>query len=538
MLNQAVAERSSNTQILPPAKSRFELLAPYLLALFFGLWALRGIGSNNVVDTDAARHAMNGAFIHDLLRSGQILHPIEYGKYYYGRLPALSMPFHPPLFPAIEAFFYGVFGVNLLAARLAVALATALCVILLYRLILATHRSHLLASVSIVTFFFWKYCQIVSSDVMLEFPALAFALGALYCLRDLDKGYSLRRGLLFALLAGAAVWTKQQTVFLGVVPFLCVLLARRWRLLTGKTLWISSALFGIQVVALLLLSLSFHGTGADQATAVPQEMAWIFLNNFHFYMRALVRHLGLLPLLWIGFAIVASILAPRKVEWRSGLDLYLSWVFSYFPVLLLIGPYAERYLFFVYPALIVIGYAALWSACRQVLPPARAAYVPIAVAAVCLVFGITAPVTFLSGPAQAADVVMKNGPGRVLYCGDADGNFIFGVRSLDPDLREVVITGQKLPNDIFSPDRFEAFARGYGVNTVVLERGPRKQAWDRLDASPSPSMVFEQEIPVTSSFSRWKGSLRVYRFSNPAQDPRDTLRVPLPKLGEDLTVRF
>src|ERR1700722_3369416 len=83
-----------------------ELCAPYLLALLFFGSALYHVGQTEVVDTDAARHAMNGAFIYDLIRTGHLFHPIAYAKVYYSHLPSLSVPFHPPLFPAIEALFF------------------------------------------------------------------------------------------------------------------------------------------------------------------------------------------------------------------------------------------------------------------------------------------------------------------------------------------------------------------------------------------------------------------------------------------------
>ena len=191
---------------------RLPAWTPYLLAVLFALLSLRGLESRNIVDTDAARHAMNGAFVHDLLLSGRIAHPIAYGKEYYGRLPALSMPYHPPLFPAIEALFYFVFGVNLLAARLAVALAVAVCTVLLYRLFAATHHSDVLALCATVTVLSLWNSQLVATDVMLEFPAMAFALAALYCLRDAGREYPLDRALLFATLGAAAVWTKQFAV--------------------------------------------------------------------------------------------------------------------------------------------------------------------------------------------------------------------------------------------------------------------------------------------------------------------------------------
>ena len=113
---------------------------PYLLALFFALWGLRGVGCNNIVETDAARHAMNGAFIHDYVRNGQLTSPVAYGELYYSRLPALSLPYHPPGFPMIEALFFFIFGVNVPAARLAVALCVFASVVLLYRIRCPTPR--------------------------------------------------------------------------------------------------------------------------------------------------------------------------------------------------------------------------------------------------------------------------------------------------------------------------------------------------------------------------------------------------------------
>src|SRR6516225_9249723 len=49
-----------------------------LIALFFGFWGLRSIGANNIVDTDGARHAMNGAFLHDFVARGKLTGIVQY----------------------------------------------------------------------------------------------------------------------------------------------------------------------------------------------------------------------------------------------------------------------------------------------------------------------------------------------------------------------------------------------------------------------------------------------------------------------------
>jgi 4-amino-4-deoxy-L-arabinose transferase-like glycosyltransferase len=167
-----------------PAGGLFVL--PWLLALFFALWGLRGIETGNIVDTDAARHAMNGAFLHDMVREGELTSPVQYAKAYYGRYPALSLPYHPPLFPLVESVFFFGFGVNLVTARILVALFVAMAAVLLYHLILRTHQSHLLAFLATATFFWINGSQRVAADVMLEFPSLALAIAALLFLRELE----------------------------------------------------------------------------------------------------------------------------------------------------------------------------------------------------------------------------------------------------------------------------------------------------------------------------------------------------------------
>src|SRR5215469_10230252 len=153
--------------------ARLLTLASVLLAIFFGLWGLRGTStSSSIADYDTARHALNGAFVLDMVRHWKVAHPVQYGYWYYSRLPALSLPYHPPLFPVFEALVYGVFGVNTLAARIAIAIATFAAVLLLYRVILRTHNSPLLATMVTISFFALPRVQKLSATVMLEVPAL------------------------------------------------------------------------------------------------------------------------------------------------------------------------------------------------------------------------------------------------------------------------------------------------------------------------------------------------------------------------------
>jgi len=163
---------------------RLLTLASLLLAIFFGLWSLRGISGSSIADYDTARHGLNGAFILDMFRRWKMVHPVQYGYWYYSRLPALSLPYHPPLFPVFKALIFSIFGVSPFSARLAVAIAAAVAVLLMIRLLRKSHGSPLLALMVTASFFALPTVQRLSNTVMLEIPALVFVLAAFFVSRS------------------------------------------------------------------------------------------------------------------------------------------------------------------------------------------------------------------------------------------------------------------------------------------------------------------------------------------------------------------
>jgi len=527
------------------------ILIPWILALFFGLWSLRAVSADNVVDTDAARHAMNGVFIRDLVATGNVPNVVDYGKRYYGRLPALSMPYHPPFFPALEAIFFAIFGVGLFPARLAVAVAVAVSALLLYRLIVRTVGSHWTAAAATITFLFWRNSQAVAGDVMLEFPCLVFLLAALHCLVPLDlvpldpgnDGRAwLKRGLGFALFGAAALWSKQHALFLGMVPFALVALRRQWRSLVSLRLWVPPIILGLSAIGLTLLTLPFKATGVTQLVDSTVDISWfqaVVVHNFRFYLNGSPAIFGTVLLTLM----VASILAwPLFLRGRNpGLELFVAWAACAFFLLLILGPYDLRYLFFVYPALLVIAYASLERVSERFLPK-RLAWMPIAAAvAACTIAGLQVPAVFLTGPSEAASIVVTGKPERVLYCGSTDGNFIFAVRARDAHANTIVLSGEKLLSETkFSAESLEQLAEQHGIDQVVVEHTDRKQPCSALDPGQLPTMKMEQQIRMTSSLPRFDGgTLTVYRFVGLRQeDAAPPLKMKVPKLKGSVNVTF
>jgi len=46
---------------------------------------------------------MNGVFLHDLIVRGKFTDILPFARNYFAHLPALSLPYHPPMFPLMEA---------------------------------------------------------------------------------------------------------------------------------------------------------------------------------------------------------------------------------------------------------------------------------------------------------------------------------------------------------------------------------------------------------------------------------------------------
>ena len=541
-----MAAGSVRMQILkettPPARITGTLprWLPYLLALFFAAWSLRGVGNGGVTGTDAARHAMNGAFIYDLVRTGHILHPVEYAKEYYGRLPALSMPFHPPGFPAVEAVFFAVFGVNLLAARLAVSLFVAISAILLYRLVQASLNNDLLAACVVVSTLSAWSAQYVATDVMLEFPSLAFTLAALYCLCGVEHELTVSRALLYGILAAAAIWTKQLAVFLAAVPMVWTVFRRRWGALFRLPVWIASGITSVAVLGLILLSARFNHAGTNRISNSVPNFFWNLSWNVHYYRVWLTNNLLGPPVVFAAFSLGAYFYALRSGRrGKHSLVLYFAWIAAIPPVLMVVNVADWRYLNYLFPALFVLGYGVLWQGGISLLGKERSWMLPAGMAAMWFAAGLLYQPEFLHGPAQAAALVQSETPNRILYAGEGDGNFIFSIRSLESKLQTTVIPADKLPPAVFTPAALENFCRFYAIDWVVFEDVASAHSWSELRNRQAPSMRLEHTLPLSSSLPRWRyGRVKIYRFLGPRDEPGGMLHLPVGKLGYSIEVQF
>ena len=533
--SQVVKETASGEGLLP--RPLLAWLAPYAVAVCAAMFSLQGALHSDIVVPDSARHAMNGALIHDWIRSGDLADPVTYAKNYYAHLPATSLPYHPPLFPAIEACLFGIFGVNVFVARLLIAISVAVCALLLFKCVAGAYGSHLLALATVITFFSLKNSIWCATDVMLEFPAFAIALGSLVFLRLVDGQWRLRDGLLFAVLGGAAVWTKQHAVFIGLVPFAYIVVSRRWHLLRGKTLWISTGAFTLLVAGLLITSLSSAGVGVSGQVVVSAGAVDNLIRNVQKYSNWYISALGIVP--GIVCALSAAVFLAQRLfgkQVSDRHDLILSWAISVFAMVIVLQYPNPRYILYAYPPLIAIGYYAVAESCRRMLSnTAVGLVVPICVALVVIPNLVTMTISQLRGPGDAARFVIDQGAVRVMYCGESSGAFTFTVRSLGEPLERWVLRGDKLESLMYEPQTFEALLHRYGIEYVVFEDNAFEHDWDVLAVSPPPSLQLVREFELNMTlWANYCGTLRVFRNSNPSPEPDDPTLLQLSTIGANL----
>jgi hypothetical protein len=410
-------------------------------------------------------------------------------------------------------------------------MATAVAVLLMFRLVRKSHGSRLLALMVTASFFALPSVQRLSNTVMLEIPALVFVLAAFLFLVPDEEILQTRRSLWFAIFAAAAVWTKQ-TVFLFLLPFLYVLVSGRWNLLRRAYFWIDLFVVGASGIGLAMLGRELQWNGINQSWAKKSAFEYL-VHNWNFYL-----HYGLPWLVLAGLCLLSYRLPGGRDDFLKD-RLYIAWMLATVLILLPAPGYSPRYMFFSIPPVLVLLYNGL----RRVGGLLSPEYRWVVAAAVCLLHVahglVNAHVVYLRGPAEVANILHDSGHRRLLYCGGStNGAFIFAVRTNDSTLSTIVIRGDKLPEDTFAPEQLRGFVTRYGIDAVVLERMDYPQAWDELSSGTLPFLSFERVLQVTDSDHQMSGSLSIYRVPNPSNVPESSLSVPISVLGRDVELRF
>ena len=528
--------------------------AALLVALFIGS---RGITdeARMSVQGDMPRYLMNGVFLYDFFGSPgdwSFGRAMIYGQHYFAQYPALSIGHHPPLLPIALVPFYGVFGVSIFAARIAVVAFFLLSVVLLFTLARRIYDEEVggwaclfFSSSPIIGY----YAQRVLSEV----PTIALVLAALNALlrfRDLGR---FRDYLLFAVLAVGSLGSRQLAVFMW--PAYVALLVTRggWARLRRRDVMVSTLAAAIVVVpiavATVLLSPFNVAVVRDVYNQGPSAFTQVKI-------LAPIFRAQLLPAL--GFVTGAGlVIALIRRDHRIMVGVY--WMVSVLVSALLVtgGVEPVRYTIIALPAYCVCA-ASLLSAARS--PELRR------LVTIVLAIAVAWPLWSARGSRpesnggyeEAARFVVADGDGppaaTVLYSASIDtGAFVFFVRKHDPARRLVVLRSDKLlttslmgqlsvEDRIHSPTEIYPLLDRFGTRFIVIEDRPSgSPVIDSLRDELKGDRFIERRRVLNDQFEAAPRvpALLIYEYKGARPpDPDAELDLKLPLVGREIRVRL
>lgn len=499
--------------------------------------------------SDSPRHALNGVFLKDAVLAFPWRDPVGYATQYYLQYPALTILFYPPLFYVLSAPFYAVFGASH-ATGLAVVLlhyvALSLGLYLLCRRWLQplTALALALAIMAVPGVALW------GRQIMLEIPAMAFAVWALLILRRYID--SSRPGALYlgAFLLLCAIYTKFSAIFLAPVVALMILTALGNKIWRNRHIWTAAILFAVGLVPVVLLTLKFGQANVQSVVGIADsEISRSSLAGWVWYAKQWPEQLG--------WPLLAASIVGLAALWRGYRDrdlvvadliLLLGWLTVGYLFFSMIDLKEARHSTLIVPPLLILAGLAL----ERFVPPRVAGAL-----ALMMVIGTGiytwrfSPVPAVAGYAEAADWIAREAPKNtiVMFSGYRDGSFVFNLRTHEDRRDLYTIRADKLLLEIavrrelgvgqkaLSKDEIGEMIDRYRVQYVVaqtdfwvdLEVMARLQEVLRSDQfEPVARIAVKANIPLKDK------ELLIYRNTHPIEPGGSNLQLDLPIVGRSL----
>src|SRR5271166_264482 len=478
----AVDVRQQRTPSRGPFSPKgLDLAAMLLLVVATGLLFATAPRSGDFWWSDAPRHAMDGVFYHDLVRSLPVTDVRHWATNYYLQYPAITVLFYPPGFALAEAAFFGLFGVSQASAQLTVGAFLLLTVWGTY--FLSRRWLDRLSSLAAAILFIGvPGIALWGRQVMLEIPAISFLVWSAYFLfRYLDSGRP-RDLYIVTVLVAAGAYTKQTVIFIIPAYLLTLFIMYGKALLRRSELWWSGVLLVALLMPLSVFTWLWGGTNIQQSVGGD----WVkysrrSISGWIYVACQLPQQLGW-TVLSLSLVYLAGCIGLKK--WRltrPAMICLLGWILTGYLFFTLIALKEPRHSILLCLPFVLFAIFAI----VKLLPSKIASYCAAALAISVFAHTLIAdPVPYVSGYRAAAQYVCSVAPldSIVLFSGMRDGSFIFNVRSL-PECRNLtVIRSDKLLLRVavdrekfgvkelgVNEDGFKDMLRQYGVGYVVME---------------------------------------------------------------------
>jgi hypothetical protein len=496
--------------------------------------------------SDAPRHGLNGIFLKDVLVALPVAGPKQFALDWYIRYPALTILFYPPLFYAVSAPAFLLFGESHAVAQAMVALH----VLGLGLGMMALARFWLPPPVALAAALILlglPETGLWGRQVMLEIPALCWLVwAAVFAVAHARGGRTATLAAACACLL-AALYTKLSMVFAAPALAALLLRGRGAGMLAERRTWLAAAAFLAGLVPLAALTLLFGQANVQSVVEIADTQATRHsLAGWVWYARALPG-MATWPALILAAAGLAASLAGRAGAWARGerTMLLLWFVLSYLALSFVELKEARHGVILLVPLAVWAAAGLAWILGRAGAPrPA-----PALAAAVFLALSLAlSPVPRVDGYQEAARRAAALAPpdSAVLFSGKRDGSFVFSMRTVSdrPDL--VTIRADKVLLAIAVRRELGVAQRDYdeatileriralGVSVVVAQR----EFWTDLEAMARLQRVldgpdFEEvgRIAVAANVPVEDRELRIYRLRGEVRPRPASMAIDLPIIG-------
>lgn len=486
---------------------------------------------------DAPQHAINGLFWWDLLTTmpGD---PMEFALRYYARYPVLNPVKYPPLFYLLEGAGFAVFGAWPQVAKGIVSMFAIGAGF--YTMAWARRWIDPLAGWSGAVLAFVPGVVVLSNAVMLNVPALALGLAALYHLRRALETSATREFVITTALLGALLMTYYQGAVVVCICAAWVLLRWRHLRLRRGAIWVAVAI----VAALVPVAASILVGPVHAARHLPSLASLTRASTWTFYWKELPGVVGVTALALGSAGLLAGVLVRA---WRREALYMIVWIVVLIACVSPLPARDARYILLVAPAFVIaaaIGIAAL-NELFPVRAPVAHALALVGLIAIAMWSAARVEVPDVRGFREVTDYLKEHGPrDAVLYDGGSEGLFGFYLRAADPGFDRRMVRGDKLVYEQGPTTSFSSwFSKSNASSTdevVVLVRERCGCQWVAMEVGRRPpsqkgrALLWEtlrrSEFEHVASFDiEGKENRRVelFRLTTPVQ-PAPTVDLTFP----------
>jgi hypothetical protein len=516
----------------------FALQPPVILLALVTVVISRGITRGEFFYyEDEMRHAMNGVFFRDFISDLPLRHPIQYVYEYYAKYPGLAFPHWPPLFHLIEGVFFLLFGLSPWVSRLVVLGFALLAVYFWYRIAErfgSRHRAFVSALILACLPFILLYERVT----MLEIPALAACLGAIYFwLKFLETNRRRDLWTLTGFVIGAFL-ISQSAIFLVFFMGADFAIERRFRLLKRADVWLSLLTCAVAVLPWYLLTSRTMSVWATRL--ISRESTYLVHSaTYTFYLTQTYRQLGPVVSLLASFGLVLALLKRNRAN-----RVLLVWVLSGYTCFSLIIEKDPRHTMLWIPPLVYLSVVAL----ETLL--VRRTWARIASSAFALVFlvsGLRSEGPKLSGAEGAAQYVLSLPESYIIYYqGDLNADFVFFVRKFDPQKEHMVAREKQIvvsrlggrPREVLhTQEEVLDFFRTWGIRYAVVEDQDRLPGFGPVrDLLNSDRFELLRTFPVRTNQPNFPvHQIQVFRYRGDLQRTQAIVTIPMMTIRHDIS---